>query len=166
MEEKEGKNNFITSKSRVKELKKEIRIFPNSQKYEFVTKEELVDYLKNRLRSQERNGRYNFRSFRPVKNITVGSIALFRFASDIMGWGEISKRAVYEPFKRNNDNYEGVIMFQPKSIKVFDPPLTIRKLEQITNQIFHFKENYNTGRSYYKIPFSFKSNIESVVNEV
>lgn len=143
---------------------KEIRIFPNSQKYEFVTKEELVDYLKNRLRSQERNGRYNFRTFRLVKNITVGSIALFRFASDIMGWGEISKRAVYEPFQINN--YDGFIMFQPKSIKVFDPPLTIRKLEQITNQIFHFGENYNTGRSYYKIPFSFKSNIESVVNEV
>lgn len=145
---------------------KEIRIFPNSQKYEFKTRDDLVYYIKKELRSPARNGRYNFRTFRPVKNITVGSIALFRFASDIMGWGEISERAVYAPFKINNNNYDGFIMFQPKSIKVFDPPLTIRKLEQITNQIFHFNENYNTGRAYYKIPFSFKSKIVSVVNEV
>ena len=145
---------------------KEVRIFPNSQKYEFETREELVDYIQNQLRSQKRNGRYNFRKYRLVKNISVGSIALFRFASEIVGWGEISESAVSSSFKINGNSYEGFIMFKTNSIKAFDPPLKIKELEQITEQIFHFNDNYNTGRAYYKIPFNFKSNIKSVVNEV
>ena len=55
---------------------KEVRIFPNSQKYEFKTEEELDDYIRNTLRGSDRSGRYNFRNFRSVKNIAVGSVAL------------------------------------------------------------------------------------------
>jgi len=65
-------------------VEKELRIFPNSQKFEFKTEEELDDYTRNELRGSGRNGRYNFRNFRLVKNVTIGSVVLFRFASKIM----------------------------------------------------------------------------------
>jgi hypothetical protein len=51
---------------------KEIRIFPNSQKYEFKTEEELDDYIRNTLRGSDRSGRYNFRRSKSVRNIVVG----------------------------------------------------------------------------------------------
>jgi hypothetical protein len=51
---------------------KEIRIFPNSQKYEFKTEEELDDYIRNTLRGSDRSGRYNFRRSKSVRNIAVG----------------------------------------------------------------------------------------------
>jgi hypothetical protein len=73
---------------------KEIRIFPNSQKYEFKTEEELDDYIRNTLRGSDRSGRYNFRKFKPVKKIAVGSVALFRFADKVLGWGVVSEKAV------------------------------------------------------------------------
>ena len=144
----------------------ELRIFPNSQKLEFKTKAELDDYIRNELRGI-RNGRYNFRKFKSVKSIPKDSVALFRFADSIMGWGEISTVAKYQPFVDDyGQKYEGYIMFKPGTVKSFDPPLTIWELEKVTGLIFHFKNNFNTGRVYYKIPMMFKPSIKSMVNEV
>lgn len=146
---------------------KEIRIFPNSQKWEFKTEGGLSDYIENELRTAERNGRYNFRRFKLVKNIPAGSTALFRFASKIIGWGEILEKAIYKPFSNPDyGDYEGYLLFKPETIKTFDPPLLIKDLEKITGLIFHFKDNYNTGRVYYRIPLQFKVSIQSVVKEM
>lgn len=143
----------------------ELRIFPNSQKKEFKTKAELVNYLRNELRGS-RNGRYNFRKYKSVKRISKDSVALFRFADSIMGWGQILEVAKYEPFVNSyGEKYQGYIMFKPRSVKVFEPPLPIRDLEKITGMIFHFKNNFRTGRVYYKIPLKFMPSIKSKVIE-
>ena len=145
---------------------KEIRIFPNSQRYEFKTEEELDYYIRNTLRGSDRSGRYNFRNFRSVKNIAVGSVALFRFADKVLGWGVVSEKAVYLPFSDPEyGKYEGFIMFNPKTVKAFETPLLIKDLESITGMRFHFKDNYKTGRGYRKIPFQFKDEIQSHVTE-
>ena len=145
---------------------KEIRIFPNSQRYEFKTEEELDDYIRNTLRGSDRSGRYNFRNFRSVKNIAVGSVALFRFADKVLGWGVVSEKALFLPFSYPEyGKYEGFIMFNPKTVKAFETPLLIKDLESITGMRFHFKDNYKTGRGYRKIPFQFKDEIQSHVTE-
>ena len=114
----------------------------------------------------DRSGRYNFRNFRSVKNIAVGSVALFRFADKVLGWGVVSEKALFLPFSDPEyGKYEGFIMFNPKTVKAFETPLPIKDLERITGMIFHFKDNYKTGRAYYKIPFQFKDEIQSHVTE-
>ncbi len=73
----------------------------------------------------------------------------------------------YQPFVNDySQKYEGYIMFQSRTVKAFDPPVPIRELEKITGMVFHFKNNFNTGRGYYKIPTKFKSVIKSSVKEV
>ncbi len=147
---------------------KEIRIFPNSQKLEFKSKDELNNYIREDLRTSKRKGRYNFRRFRSVKLISPGSIALFRFADAILGWGAVREKAVYEPFddEESEQHYEGYIMFRPETVKAFKKPLSVKDLEAITGMVFHYKDNFNTGRSYYKIPFKFRNRIKEWVESI
>jgi hypothetical protein len=139
----------------------EIRIFPNSQAKEFKTPNELREYLQKELRS---NGEYKYRNHRLVSKIELGTIALFRFAVVIIGWGEVSKPP-HQAFitDEHGEQYQGILAFKPSSVKVFESPLQIKELEAITRLTYHYKDNFNTGQPYYKIPMKFRDRIKKKV---
>lgn len=131
----------------------EIRIFPNSQQKEFKSAEDLRNYLEADIKS---HGRYNLRSYEPLKEVKIGTLALFRFADGIIGLGEVAQEPVEDPFiDKNREKYEGYLMFNPSTVKIFDPPLLVKELEEITKMRFHYKDNFKTERSYYIIPYEF-----------
>ena len=135
----------------------EIRIFPNSQQKEFKTPNELQDYLVAELGD---HGKYYYRSNKSVAKVELGTMALFRFADKIIGCGSVIQGPRKAPYiGKNNVKYAGYLMFNPESLKVFPHPLLVKDLEKITGKKFHFKDNYNTGRSYQRIPIEYRDAI-------
>ncbi len=138
----------------------EIRIFPNNKQLEFKNEEDLKHYLTSTLKQRNPQGRYNFHSYNRVKCIPKDSWALFRFEDKIIGSAKIKEPALYEPFKNENGlSYDGYIIFDVSTIKVFKNPILIKDLEKWTGIEYHFKNNFKTGRTYYIIPKKYKQEI-------
>ena len=145
--------------------KESIRIFPNNTSKEFSTEDELRDYLLNDLPTRVPPGRYNFLSFRSVRNIPSGTLALFRFQDMIIGWGRVKDRA-----KKSSavPGYEGYMIIDPSIIHVLKTPLSIKRLEDIIKRekTFHFKQNYKTGRGYRIVPSKYYEEVLTEFNKL
>ena len=139
----------------------EIVVFPNSQKYEFKTEEEIKEYLKDELPNRPIKGQYKFRSYSRVKNIKLGTLVLFRFSDKIIGSAILSKEAVQ--LEEEGSPHKGYVIL--KDIQVLPYPLMIKELEELTDISFHQeKRSYSTGgQTYQRIP---ESKIRAVVGRL
>lgn len=154
-----------TKETKNTELKESIRIFPNSTSEEFDTEEKLREYLSNVLPTRKLQGKYNFHKFRSVRNISAGTIALFRFQDRIVGFASVAKRPV---LTSPGSRYEGHMIIDTSSIRLLDKNLSIERLEEIINheKKLHFGKNYKTGRGYTELPEKYNKAIMDELNRL
>ena len=154
-----------TKETKNTERKESIRIFPNSTAEEFETEEELREYLSNELPTRKPQGKYNFHKFRSVKNISAGTVALFRFQDRIVGFATVAERPV---LTSPGSYYEGHMIIETSSIRLLSKNLSIKRLEEIINheKSLHFKNNYKTGRGYTELPQKYNKSIMAELNRL
>ncbi|MFG1450224.1 MAG: DUF3883 domain-containing protein [Thermoplasmataceae archaeon] len=145
------------------EYPEEIRVFPNSQAFEFDSEETFEDYLKEELPNRSVPGQYYFHSYSRLKNIEPGTLVLFRFLDMIKGTAVVGKKAVRSIKIFDGIKYEGYIILEDTQVLPY--PLMVQELEELTGISFHQKgRSYKTGgRVYQKIP---ESKIEIVVDRI
>ena len=115
-----------------------IRIFPHKDEI-FKTKKSLKFFLLTELKKND--GIYHITSLKGIKSVPAGSIVLFRKKNKIVG-----EAIVKEDIKKiNSQDYEGIIRFEPSSIRVYSEPIDIEKLQEYTDN------NLNYGQAYHII---------------
>ena len=104
-----------------------IRLFPHSQGV-FATPEELADWLRTRLGAN--GGRYRLLRKGPPKELTRGTVVLFRHGNHIIGEAVVD-RYNREPFTEEGVAYTAQVFFKPETIRVFDTPVRVDDLQQV-----------------------------------
>lgn len=116
----------------------QIRIFPHSRG-EFPSDGLLQIWLHSALRSK--GGVYHLKTLRggKPKNLSPGSIVLFRFDKSVVGEAvvqkDISKNISNEEREDMNlltgkkQKYEGRVTFNPSSIRLYSPPVKLDKIK-------------------------------------
>ena len=109
-----------------------IRIFPHSRE-EFPSIDSLTSWLMSGLRA--RGGTYHMRSASSVKDLPRGSIVLFRYGHAIVGEAVVASYIKEESNDRTISgeeiNYEARTEFDPTSIRIFSPPVSIQAFQEI-----------------------------------
>lgn len=111
---------------------------PESEDYEFSSEDELRTWLKTTL--VFRNGKYHLRSIGQVPKVTVGSIVLFRIEKAIVGEGIVKK----EIEDNKAEGYEGMVQFEPSSLRIYKEPLKVEELEELYERETGEKKNFQS----------------------
>ena len=98
---------------------------PEANDYEFRSEDDLRTWLKTTL--VFRNGKYNLRSIGQVPKMPIGSIVLFRIEKAIVGEGVVKKEIGSSEF----EDYEGMVQFEPSSLRIYKEPLKVEELEEL-----------------------------------
>lgn len=126
-----------------------IRILPHNQE-EFASIDKLTSWLLTSLRA--RGGRYNLRSRNAIAELPNGSIVLFRYGHNIVGEaivaGYFRESSIDRTLTGKEFNYEAYIVFSQTSIRVYAPPLPIKKLQRIIGESLDIT---TSAQPYYKI---------------
>jgi hypothetical protein len=128
----------------------QVRIFPHSRE-QFPSDDLLRIWLLNGLRG--RGGRYRLTSAGGGKpqNLAPGSIVLFRHGDDIVGEAVVKTGIEKEDGTERNlwsgkdEKYEAVVTFAPSSIRLYAPPLPIRRIQQ------YMDKDLTSAQPYYEL---------------
>lgn len=143
-----------------------IRVFPNSSRKVFDSDESIDYFLKDDLPNREVPGQYYFFNYSRLKNISIGTLVLFRYLDMIKGFATVKSNAVRSVKFTDKGKYEGYIIL--RDIHLLPYPLMIKELEELTGISFHQKNrSYSTGgQAYQKIPESKIKNVVDRLNEI
>ncbi len=125
----------------------QVRIFPHNRK-EFPLEDSLRTWLLSGLR--RRDGLYYLVDPNAVKDMSCGSIALFRYADRIVGEAIVSdeEESLSEPVTKltlSGDQvaYDARITFAPSSIRLYAPPLLVEGIQPFEDQDIMFPSTYH-----------------------
>ena len=111
----------------------QVRIFPHSRT-EFPSEDSLLTWLLIGLRG--RGGVYRLRNADSVKDVSPGSVVLFRYGNRIVGEAIVWKGKETFPEKVKDQTltgeeaeYEAQVTFVPSSIRLYAPPLPVEHLQ-------------------------------------
>jgi hypothetical protein len=114
----------------------QLRLFPHSH-LEFPSMELLTMWLLNGLRA--RGGVYHLRNANAFKDLSRGSVVLFRWEHRIVGEAVVWKEK--EVFKQKlkdwlllggrEEEYEAQVTFAPSSIRLYAPPLPAQFVQDL-----------------------------------
>jgi hypothetical protein len=129
-----------------------VRIFPHS-KDEFRTEDSLLTWLLTALRG--RGGVYLLRDESQVKDLSAGSIVLFRYGQNLVGEAVVWKEKQIFPQKVKDRTltgelaeYEGQLTFCPSSIRLYAPAISVEKIQA------HLEKDIVKYPSYTKLDWS------------
>lgn len=142
----------------------QVRIFPHSRE-EFPSEDSLTMWLLNGLRG--RGGLYHLRSADAVADLPRGSVVLFRYGQRIVGEGviwkeKIKKKERIRSLSGQEVEYGAQITFAPSSIRIYSPPLPVRRLQRHVNKLPK-KKDISNARPYYELGWNIYA---SVLKEV
>lgn len=120
-------------------MEPQIRIFPHSRK-EFPSDGLLQIWLHSVLRSK--GGVYHLKTLNggKAKNLSPGTIVLFRFDKSIVGEAVVQKDISSERGQDMNlltgkkQDYEGQVTFHPSSIRLYSPPVKLEKIQNFVGK--------------------------------
>ena len=111
---------------------------------EFAGPEELADWIVGDLKTRK-VGVYHVANRRSWQNIGAGTLCLFHKSKQIVGEGLV--KTGVQPYQGGDVSpatgrpYQGVVEFDPDSLKVYAPPISFNQAEQMLGKKLTYRGN-------------------------